>query len=493
MKLSSFQNKFLLGIIAALVILRVLIIADIPFTDTTESRYAEIARKMVETNDWITPQFDYGVPFWGKPPLHTWLSALGMKCFGINEFGARIFIFLAACFLVILLYQWVRRIKGHDYALVGTVTLVSSGLFYLASATVMTDLSMAFGTSLSMIAFWNALDPKQHPRQKLWGYLFFVGLAIGLLAKGPVSTVLCAIPIGLWVLMTNQWVRTWKCIPWFTGSLLALCITAPWYIAAELKTPGFIDYFIVGEHFQRFTQSGWDGDLYGNGHAHPKGTIWLYALLCLLPWTPFILTPLFRFKKILSELKHRKNTWLLYLICWALSPMLFFTLSTNILATYVLTGIPACCFLAIELWTVTRSSENASYPVKFYTGTAVFSLLLFLSAYIAYQVNPEQLSKKSQIFLVEKTKQLRQSPDGELYYWKKRFYSADFYTGGKAKRVDDETQLMEVIQNDQRDFLAIENKTKVIQRIPAELLSSFTSVGTFGKMVLYYENTVGFE
>ena len=45
--------------------------ALVPLADTTEARYGEIARKMAETGDWITPQFKYGIPFWAKPPLST--------------------------------------------------------------------------------------------------------------------------------------------------------------------------------------------------------------------------------------------------------------------------------------------------------------------------------------------------------------------------------------------------------------------------------------
>ena len=352
-KLSDLQRKLLWVFIGMILLSRLITIVEIPLMDTTEARYGEIARKMVETNDWITPQFDYGVWFWGKPPLHTWVSALGMKLFGVSAFAARIFIFVSGCGLLALLYRWVQREKGRGYALVGTAVLASSGLFYVAMGSVMTDLVMTCGTCLSMIAFWNALrddpDNNPHPRRRLWGYLFFVGLAIGLLAKGPAATVLTAIPIFLWVLFSNQWVRTWKDIPWLTGGALALVITLPWYIAAELKTPGFIEYFIVGEHYQRFVVSGWEGDLYGSAHDHKKGAIWLYALMCFLPWTPMILAPLLRFKKMLPQLKPRSNPWLFYLLCWAVSPMLFFTMATNILPTYVITGVPAGCFLAIEL------------------------------------------------------------------------------------------------------------------------------------------------
>jgi 4-amino-4-deoxy-L-arabinose transferase-like glycosyltransferase len=39
------------------------LIAKIPLLDKTEARYAEIARIMWDTNKWIMPQIDYGIPF----------------------------------------------------------------------------------------------------------------------------------------------------------------------------------------------------------------------------------------------------------------------------------------------------------------------------------------------------------------------------------------------------------------------------------------------
>ena len=77
-------------VLCALLILRLLTMWVIPLTDTTEARYAEIARKMLETGNWVTPQHDYGVPFWAKPPLSTWLSAASMGLFGVNELAARL-------------------------------------------------------------------------------------------------------------------------------------------------------------------------------------------------------------------------------------------------------------------------------------------------------------------------------------------------------------------------------------------------------------------
>ena len=62
----------------------------IPLTDKTEARYGEIARLMAETGNWIVPQIDYGIPFWAKPPLSTWLSASSSILFGENEFALRL-------------------------------------------------------------------------------------------------------------------------------------------------------------------------------------------------------------------------------------------------------------------------------------------------------------------------------------------------------------------------------------------------------------------
>ena len=65
-------------VLFTLLAMRLLLMWYVPLTDTTEARYAEIARKMLETGNWVTPLHDYAVPFWGKPPLFAWLSAASM-------------------------------------------------------------------------------------------------------------------------------------------------------------------------------------------------------------------------------------------------------------------------------------------------------------------------------------------------------------------------------------------------------------------------------
>lgn len=101
------------------------------------------------------------------------------------------------------------------------------------------------------------------------------GLGLGLLAKGPLILVLMGTPAFVWVVLYKEWGRV-LILPWIGGLVLMLGISLPWYIAAEMKkTPGFMQYFFVGEHWSRYVVSNWAGDLYGSAHAKPYGTIWI--------------------------------------------------------------------------------------------------------------------------------------------------------------------------------------------------------------------------
>ncbi|GAM74315.1 hypothetical protein JCM19241_5511 [Vibrio ishigakensis] len=96
-------------ILAMALLIRLLSLGTYPLMDTTEARYGEMARLMIETNNWITPQFDYGVPFWGKPPLFTWMSAVGIETFGVNEFAVRVPHWLAGILTIMVMALFARR------------------------------------------------------------------------------------------------------------------------------------------------------------------------------------------------------------------------------------------------------------------------------------------------------------------------------------------------------------------------------------------------
>lgn len=342
------QKNSLYLILLAAIAIRILTMIIFPLTDTTEARYAHTAYLMATTNDWITPYFDKDIPFWGKPPLSFWAQALSYKVFGFYDFAPRVPSLIFTIFTMMLIMKFLRSFYGEITALWGGIVYFTFLVSFVLSGAVITDPFLAFSTTLTMIAFIMLI--KEQP--KYWGYLFFVGLALGLLAKGPLALVINFGSIGLWVLFDfKNRLRLLKKLPWFGGIAIVLLLSFPWYIIAELKTPGFLDYFIVGEHFKRFLYSGWSGDLYGSAHKYPHGTIWFMWLQASFPWALLViyltLKNLSSKSKILDTWRvFTKNKTLSYFLVHAFFVPLFFTMSGNVLMTYIL---PALSSLAILL------------------------------------------------------------------------------------------------------------------------------------------------
>lgn len=334
------KSRIIFWGLLSLLVVRLLAMVWVPLTDPTEARYAEIARKMVETGNWITPQFDYGVPFWAKPPLHTWLSAIGIAVFGPTPFAARLGILLAAIATLLILWRWACTLTDRLTAATAVLVVASSALFFVASAFVMTDMVLTLGVTACMAGFYGGLE-----KNRGWGWLFFIGLAIGLLAKGPVAVVLSLTPIMMWMIWRGGWKNLGR-LPWLRGLVLVAVLVIPWYVAAEIATPGFLRYFLIGEHIQRFLQPGWTGDLYGAGRAHMKGTIWLYWIAATFPWSPLLPILLWQLRKGIPS----SDGLYVYLLLFAVTPLMFFTFSANILLAYVLPGLPAAALLAVMLW-----------------------------------------------------------------------------------------------------------------------------------------------
>ncbi|MGB0393408.1 MAG: glycosyltransferase family 39 protein, partial [Flavobacteriaceae bacterium] len=76
-------------------------------------------------------------------------------------------------------------------------------------------------------------------------------------------------PIFVWALLTKNLKRAFVTAPWVLGVLIFVGLCLPWYLMAEIRSPGFLDYFIVGEHFNRFFNSAWQGDRYGFPKQQP--------------------------------------------------------------------------------------------------------------------------------------------------------------------------------------------------------------------------------
>lgn len=427
------KPKLFYTLMTLLMGMRLISMVFFPLVETSEPRYAETARLMVVTNDWITPWFSANVPFWGKPPFAFWMQALSFKWLGFNEFAVRLPAWLATLISAALVYKLASARFGGLAGQVAALIFCSCTLVFVTSGAVITDPFFALATTWAMVAYGLA----QSQPHGVWRYGFFVALALGLLTKGPLVGVLVAGPLLAGLICFKADRQDFKTMPWVSGFILMLLLSLPWYILAELKTPGFLNYFLVGEHFYRFIDPGWTGDLYGTAHREPKGKIWLDYVIAALPWS-LVALPL-----LIKKFSHRvgqdqiknnfQNPTLFYLISWALFTPLFFTFSGNILWTYIWPALPAFSILLalalkkiIEQHLVFRRSILALAFLSPVVCTAVFSVNTW---------QPNTL--KTEKFLVkEALAQMR--PQDVLAYLGALPFSATFYSEGRAKLVSAE-------------------------------------------------------
>lgn len=466
-----------------ILIVRLISLPMYPLMDTTEARYAEMSRKILELKEWIVIYYyDYNTPFWGKPPLSFWSSSVTMWLFGINEFGARLAPFIFTMLTIALFFLWdFGRKDGERYSLrplACGIILFSSGVGFVASGAVMTDASLLFCVALCMICFWRSVvyqsgdsvdnssdfanDSSELKKRKIFGYGFFVGLGLGLLAKGPLIFVLVGLPIFVFITATKisggKFLRL-KNLPFISGSILTLLIAAPWYVAFEVKSSGFLEYFIIGEHIKRFLVSGWEGSLYGAAHSEPIGMIWWFFLIAFLPWSVIFICFLIaksRFVKSQIRIKSLAFYENLYLLLWVFMPLIFMTFSRNILEAYTLPCAPALCILCANF------IFNAGGKIK----NAIFFIPLVLMMIVSVFLTTGKLDE---LVSHRHYKDVFTAWDGEsrlVFIDSKPSFSAYFYAHKTSKNklkdefiAFDSPQMSEILQNNEKIAVAMKQDT----------------------------------
>jgi len=440
------NNSYILSVsVIILVLFRLLLTATIPLLDKTEARYAEIGRIMQETNQWIVLQIDYGVPFWAKPPLSTWLSAGSFELFGVNEFAARFPSFLLSIILIIIAGKMAKK-DGVSFYLPGFI-LLTMPEFLIHTGVVSTDTALEFCVAIMMISFWKTMKSET---KTYWNYMFFVALGLGLLSKGPLIIVLTFPPLFLWCCLDMKRFRdVFSKFSIVLGILITAIIAVPWYYFCEQQSPGFFDYFIVGEHYKRFLEPGWKGDLYGSGHSQPKGMIWLYLIAFVFPWIQVVLYKLWK-----NRTSVFKNSWVSFLLLWAFWTPLFFTTSSNILHTYVLPSAMPIMFLVVYFW------KEFTRKKLLISAALFFPAVVFIAYFGWFATGKWDNKMNSDKYLLENLKVTTENKEIPIYYWKGKNYSGQFYTNGKAQVVKTEMQLDSVLTLNKKLFFVIPTDKK---------------------------------
>ena len=466
-------SRLLWTAVAAALAARLLMLGAFPLMDPTESRYAEIARQMFALGDWVTPWIAPGEPFWGKPPFSFWMSAASFQLLGVSDFAARLPHWIGGLLVAGLTWQWLS-LRSRREAALGAALLIGSLLFFVAAGAVMTDMALAIGLMAVMRGYWLALHgpPARRGREQA---LMFAGFAIALLSKGPIA-LMAGVPMAVHAWRSRRVMNVPREIRWVLGGFLVLACVLPWYVAAEVRTPGFLQYFIVGEHWQRFVDPGWQGDLYGHAHAFPRGTIWPFAVLAFLPWSIVIPAIAWKQRGSAAAAPPEDRELTVYLWLWALVPCAVFTLSGNILWTYVLPAIPALAMLSAMFLARLPEGAASERTVAAGIGVTVVATLALVAAFNAGGWDDHR-SMKSLV------SEYRSATRGEpLVFFRQVPYSASFYSGGAAELAREPADLRSRLDHGSA-YIVVRERHRA--RLPEDLARELHLVREIDEYALY--------
>jgi 4-amino-4-deoxy-L-arabinose transferase-like glycosyltransferase len=308
-----------------------------------EPRYAQVAREMLHRSDWITPVLS-GQPWLEKPPLYYWQAMIAYSIFGVSDWAARLPSAFDATLLVLAIYIFLRRFRTGSELDGALIAASSAGIIgYARAASMDMALTAAFGTG--MLGWW----AWRESGKKIYLTAFYACFALGTLAKGPVAPFLAAVVIVLYAAAVREFRLIAKTLS-LPGILLFGAVALPWYLAVQMRNPNFFHAFIIEHNLDRFST---------NLYHHPE-PIWYFfsvAALALIPWTVFVVMALIQTvrmrwssRKLNSANEGEpENQFGVFVCCWLIVPVVFFSLSQSKLPGYILPAVPAGGLLLAEL------------------------------------------------------------------------------------------------------------------------------------------------
>lgn len=410
---------------------RLVLMALMPLADTTEARYGEITRLMITSGNWLMPYANPTEPFFAKPAFSFWIGAITGSVFGANEFGIRLAHFLAMMMAIVPLWLLLRD-ATRTVRWFAVVSAAMCPLVFISGGAVMTDSAQLACVSWGMLAAWRVLQ--QDARANQWRYVFYLTLAVGALIKGVATMVLICMPLTLYGVLGGytQLARVIKSLWSIKGIILWLLVTVPWYALAERSYPGFLKYFILGEHVMRFIEPGWQGDRYGNAHLEARGMIWAFWAVSILPWlVPFLYLAWQHFKPSQGFAAWRNAAEeTRYAWCFVLAPLLFFSFARNIIWTYALTAVPAF------IWLLARWFEQRTQRFQLTLGIAVATLTAATALPLS-SVLIGTIENRSARALIQKAQAAGYTQAQPMVVYGIYPFSSQFYTQAKADSFED--------------------------------------------------------
>lgn len=349
-----------------------------------ETRYGEIPREMLQSDNWVSPQLN-GVRYFEKPVLGYWIHAASIRLFGENNFAVRfpsaMAVGLTALSILLLLRfglpddrdEHNKSIRGEDLAVL--VFLSSLGVFGIGNMAVLDNLFSFFTTATAISFFLATESPRASRKEKFLCAISGIFCGLAFLTKGFLAFALPAaifVPYLLWARRPIDILRmAW--LPLLTAVLVVL----PWAIAIHVREPDYWRFFFWNEHVRRFL-SGSNAQ-----HARPFWFFFLVGPLLTLPWSLFAPATVagLRANRPARDEHGRLKA---FCLCWLVFPFLLFSGSSGKLPTYILPCVPPFAVLTAaglsDLVSVEKKEKFFRWGV--YGNLFFFTLLVLIFSYV---------------------------------------------------------------------------------------------------------------
>lgn len=297
-----------------------------------EGRYAEIAREMLVTGDWVTPRYN-GYKYFEKPPLQAWATAAAFQAFGIGDWQARLWTALTG-FLTILLVGFTgARIYNARAGWLAAVVLASSPMWVISGHFNSLDMGLSAFLVAALCSLLLAQTSQNKNSCRNWMWACWAFMALATLSKGVIGAAIPAMVFIAYSISTWDW-KIWTRLRLFSGTILFLVITAPWFVLVAQRNPEFLEFFFIHEHLQRFTQD-----------AHSRtGPIYYFVPLLIIGLLPWFLQIPGSIAQAWSERRREFSAgWLL--VCWFVVIFAFFSVSRSKLPGYIIPVFPALALI----------------------------------------------------------------------------------------------------------------------------------------------------
>lgn len=284
--LSKTQSYFFFAAIIAVYIIS----GFIDVMDVDAAQYASIAREMLERGDYLHVTNRYQ-DYLDKPPLLFWLSALSFKIFGISNFAYKLPSLLFALLGIFSTYKLGKLLYSKKTGMLAALMFASCQAMFLITNDVRTDTIL---TGAFIFSIWNIAAFNQSGK---WISLLagFTGIALAMLAKGPIGLMAPAMALGSHFILRREWknIFRWQ---WIVGLLVVIILLSPMLLGLYQQFDLYPEKGISGVRFYLWDQS--FGRLTGdnpfiNSQQKPQQTdpfFFAHSFLwAFLPWSLFFI------------------------------------------------------------------------------------------------------------------------------------------------------------------------------------------------------------